>query len=152
VDAQEGVRQGYVDNRPGTRFFSYAVADVSGRKVKFYVAGQMSSTIRGYTKLFEDSKDVVPQEIEVETITMNDLLERAGVGRIDFLSMDIEESEPAALAGFDIGKYKPQLVCIEAHERVQEALTKYFTGRGYVRIEEYLAHDEHNWYYRPAKN
>jgi FkbM family methyltransferase len=151
VDAQENVRQGYVDNRPGTRFFNYAVGDASGRKVKFFVAGPLSSTQAGYTKQFEETKNDVPQEIEVETITMNDLLARERVRRIDFLSMDIEESEPAALAGFDIAKYRPQLVCIEAHDAVQDALTTYFAGHGYERIEEYLDYDKVNWYFRPKR-
>lgn len=149
VDAQDSLRPGYVENRPGTKFFSYAVADKSGEKVKFYLAGQLSSTEQDHLKLFEKAKEYKPQEIEVETITMNDLLEREGVKKVDFLSMDIEEGEPAALAGFDINKYEPDLVCIEAGKPVREPITKYFAEHGYERIEEYLKYDEVNWYYRP---
>jgi FkbM family methyltransferase len=149
IDAQDYLRKGYEENRPGSKFFSYAVGDKSGEKVKFYLAGQLSSTVDGHLKLFEKAKDYKPQEIEVETITMNDLLAREGVEKIDFLSMDIEEGEPAALAGFDIEKYKPDLVCIEAGKPVREAITKYFGEHGYERIDEYMKHDIINWYYRP---
>lgn len=152
VDAQDSVRQGYSVNRPGTRFFNYAVADRSGQRVKFYLGGQLSSTGREYTKTFGEDKAAEPPEIEVETITLDDLLEREGLRTIDFLSMDIEQGEPAALAGFDIGRYRPRLVCIEAHEPVRPALTKYFAEHGYERIEEYLDHDDLNWYYRPKRD
>ena len=149
VDAQDSVRQGYVENRPDTKFFHYAVGRVSGQKIKFYLGGQLSSTSREYTEFYDEPQDQPPPAIEVETITMNDLLTREGITRVDFLSMDIEDGEPDALAGFDIQKYKPRLVCIEAHEAVQVPIAKYFAEHGYERIEEYLEHDFVNWYYRP---
>jgi len=152
IDAQEPLRKGYVENRPGTKFFSYAVSDKSGEKVKFFLAGQLSSTHGDHLKLFEKAKDYKPQEIEVETITMNDLLEREGVKKIDFLSMDIEEGEPPALAGFDIAKYRPDLICIEAGKPVREAITTYFAAHDYERIEEYMKLDIVNWYYRPKRH
>lgn len=149
VDAQGSVRQGYLDNRPGTRFFQYAVGSTSGQKVKFYLGGQLSSTSREYTEFYDEPQDQPPPEIEAETITMNDLLTREGIERFDFLSMDIEDGEPAALAGFDIEKYRPRLVCIEAHDSVQDAIAKYFAEHGYERIDEYFEYDTLNWYYRP---
>lgn len=151
VDAQDTVRKGYLDHRPGTRFFSYAVTDVTGRRVKFYIADQLSSTDREYSKAYEQVTQRPNPEIEVSTITLNDLLAREGVQTFDFLSMDIEDGEPAALAGFDIERFKPQLVCIEAHETVQEQLTKYFDAHHYERIESYLPYDNVNWYFRPKQ-
>lgn len=151
IDAQEHLRKGYDENRPNTRFFSYAVGDKSGEKVTFYLAGQLSSTHEDHLRFFDKAKDYKPQAVEVETITLNDLLTRQGVDRIDFLSMDIEEAEPAALAGFDIAKYRPALVCIEAAEVVREPIATYFVTHGYERIDEYLKHDEVNWYFRPRR-
>ena len=55
------------------------------------------------------------QEIKVPTVTIDDLLERNGVEKIDFLSMDIEGFQLTALKGFDIQRYRPELVCIEAY-------------------------------------
>jgi FkbM family methyltransferase len=88
-------------------------------------------------------------EIQVETITLTELLDRNGVPKIDFLSMDIEQGEPAALAGFDIERFRPELVCVEASKPVQQALEEYFSSHGYERIEEYDAHDAANWYFKP---
>ena len=62
-----------------------------------------------------------------------------------------ERHEPEALAGFDIERYRPELVCIEAGRTTRARLLAYFNRHGYERIEGYLAHDSLNWYFRPAK-
>jgi hypothetical protein len=62
--------------------------------------------------------------------------------------MDIEGHEPKALAGFDIERFRPELVCIEAGNR--EEIVDYFTQHGYERIEKYLEYDKVNWYFTPA--
>jgi len=63
--------------------------------------------------------------------------------------MDIELSEPPALAGFDIEKYRPELVCIEAHRQVRESILAYFKAHGYVRLDTYFLFDQKNWYFVP---
>ena len=92
--------------------------------------------------------------VEIETITLNDLLERENVERIDLLSMDIEGAEPLALVGFDIEKYAPRLVCIEVNDDSESApfIRDYFKKHGYERIEEYLPHDIANWYFRQKRD
>lgn len=95
-------------------------------------------------------KEVPRREIEVETITLNELLDRNGVGKIDFLSMDIEGAEPKALAGFDIERFRPELVCIEMTVGIQEEISNYFEAHGYERIRAYAEYDAVNWYFRPA--
>jgi FkbM family methyltransferase len=134
--------------RPKSRFLNYLVTDHAGTLDPFYQAGvrTLSSTQKdrswGPEKL--DAK-----EIRVPSITLNRLLEEQGVTRIDLLSMDIEESEPQALAGFDVERYRPSLVCIEAVESVQPKIRAYFDAHGYRRIDRYLAHDAVNWYFEP---
>ena len=90
-----------------------------------------------------------PKTVEVPTITLDDLLDRSGVKKIDFLSMDIEGAEPLALAGFDIERFHPALVCIEVNLPVREEIHAYFLSHGYERIDAYKKHDRVNWYYRP---
>lgn len=150
IDANQKLAGGYETNRPRTKFFSYLVTDHSDTIDKFYLAGAVSSTDREYLDQFDNIQDRI-REIEVPSITLNDLLDREGVEKIDFLSMDIEQSEPQALAGFDIERYRPELVCIEASGPVRDAITAYFTEHGYERIDEYLRHDYVNWYYRPRR-
>ena len=83
------------------------------------------------------------------TITLNDLLPRHGISRVDFLSMDIELSEPKALAGFDIRRFRPELVCIEAHSEVRQQILDYFARNAYVIVGRYLLADSHNLWFAP---
>ena len=85
--------------------------------------------------------------MKVPAITLNDLLDRLGVEKIDFLSLDIEGHEPAALRGFDIERFAPELVCIEKPRKSAEILG-YFGAHGYERIERYREYDRTNWYFQ----
>ncbi len=90
------------------------------------------------------------EELQIETITLDDLLDREGVTNIDLLSMDIEGHEPKALAGFEIERFQPELVVIEGqidkHKQVQVA--NYFERHGYELIQKYRPFDSVNDYYR----
>jgi FkbM family methyltransferase len=55
------------------------------------------------------------QKIRVPARTLNSILAEDGIGRIDFLSLDVEGMELPALRGLDLGRYQPQLILIEDH-------------------------------------
>jgi FkbM family methyltransferase len=150
IDAQAGFAEGYKQFRPKTKFFSYAVTDRSGETIQLYLSGGTSSLDPDWYKYFlkKGQESPAPAAVDVPTITLNDLLEKNGVKRIDFLSMDIEGAEPAALAGFDIEKYKPDLVLIEPTHNTREPILEYFQKHGYQRIDEYLERDKQSWYFR----
>lgn len=148
IDANSEFEQGYLDNRPNTRFFAFFVSDRSDDKADFYIVkdpGHLtkSTAVRSFIKGRESEK------IEVPTIKLDDLLAKLGVSRIDFFSLDIELWEPHALAGFDIEKYRPRLVCVEAHPPVQQEILKYFADHAYRRLDQYLLFDKRNWYLAP---
>lgn len=157
VDANDALRPGYVAHRPGTKFEHYVVTDTSGGEHTFYlnVGGEGISSV-SRTWIVEFLHDFFPQarptirEVKVPAITLNDLLEKNGIEEIDFLSMDIEGHEPAALAGFDIERFGPELVCIEAPAE-PDAVLGYFDEHGYERIDRYLEHDTVNWYFQPRE-
>jgi FkbM family methyltransferase len=134
--------------RPHSLFFNYLVTDHAGTMDAFYKAGvrTLSSTMKDRT--WGDQK-VDSVEVDVPSITLTKLLDDNQVSHIDLLSMDIEESEPQALAGFDIDRFKPDLVCIEAVDRVQPQIQAYFDAHGYERIQRYAPHDQVNWYFTP---
>jgi FkbM family methyltransferase len=150
VDAQAHLRAGYEQHRPRTKFLNYIVTDHSGAIEPLYVAGQISSINETHVEQFPGAQWYEPAPIEVPTITLDDLLSQNMVERIDFMSMDIEGAEPRALAGFDIQKYKPRLVCIESAPNLRDPIMQYFTTHGYERIDEYLPYDSVNWYFRPV--
>ena len=148
IDAQPEFAREYARLRPRTRFFSLFVSDASDTVEEFYVPtdGPLGATSnRDFA-----GRDESPVEVRsVRTITLNDLLAREGIARVDFLSMDIELAEPRALAGFDIERYRPALVCIEAHPQVRQELIDYFHRHDYVISGKYLGVDAQNLYFRP---
>jgi FkbM family methyltransferase len=140
----------YRTHRPATRFLPFFVSDVSDEQAKLYVNDQhtvMSSSDRAFTERMGKNT----REMLVPTITLDDLLAKHGVTAFDFLSMDIELSEPKALAGFEVRRYRPELVCIEAHPEVRQQILDYFARHGYVMVGKYLPADEHNLYFTPLQ-
>jgi FkbM family methyltransferase len=140
----------YKTHRPATRFLPFFVSDVSDELAKLYVLDE-HTVVSSSDRAFTERTGANPKEMLVPTITLDDLLKKQGVERIDFLSMDIELSEPKALAGFDVQRFRPELVCIEAHSEVRQQILDYFARNGYVIVGTYLPADEHNLYFTPLK-
>jgi hypothetical protein len=101
-------------------------------------------------KIFGDALE--PEEILIETITLDDLLDREGVTKNDLLSMDIEGHEPAALAGFDIERFQPELVVVERtvvrSKDGEDEVYRYFERHGYELIAKYEPFDPVNRYFK----
>jgi FkbM family methyltransferase len=147
VDALEEFAAGYAANRPKTRYVAMYASDVADSSVRFFVSDNalVSSSDPEFTKRYGASG----KPREVPTTTLNAVLEQAGIDHIDLLSMDIELAEPKALAGFDIRRFRPALVCIEAHPEVRQQILDYFASNGYTIVGKYLRADSHNLYFRP---
>lgn len=148
IDAEPKHLESYVKVRPGTRFFAFFVGNKDGEVVDFYVNDRewrISSGVKGFAESHGKS-----HVVKVPEITLNTLLERQGVRRIDFLSMDIEQAEPMALAGFDIRRYRPRLVCIEMQKETRGAISAYLAGNGWVEIEKYRQWDSVNGWFMPG--
>ena len=85
------------------------------------------------------------EKIEVPAGTLNEILDAAGISRIDLLSLDIEGHEIAALRGLDLERFQPELIVSEGvRPDVEELLARH----GYERIERYVPLDRTNRYYR----
>ena len=150
VEPMQIFQADYREHRKRTRFFPLFVSDVSDDTVTMYTLGDDflgNSSDKEFVERFGDD----PKELHVSTITLNDLFEREQVKSIDFMSIDIELSEPKALAGFDIERYRPSLVCIEAHPEVRQAILDYFAKHGYVVAAKYLRADDKNLYFTPLQ-
>ena len=147
IDAMD-YAAGYRVARPRTRFFRFFVSDRSDDVVEFYELKRNNAASSG-DKAFVDRFGETPTVRRVETITLDRLLDSAGVPHVDFVSLDIELGEPKALAGFDIRRFQPALLCVEAHAEVRQALLEYFARNGYVVLGKYLRVDTRNLYFAP---
>jgi FkbM family methyltransferase len=148
IEPQRQFEADYIKFRPRTKFLSFFVSDASNQLAKMYVLKQ-NSLIASGSRGFTEREGEKAKEIEVPTITLNDLLDAEGVKNIDFMSIDIEMWEPKALAGFDVERFRPQLVCIEAHPQVRQQIIDYFARHHYVVVGKYLRADVNNLYFTP---
>lgn len=151
VDAVAEYGPQWAKTRPASKFANFLVIDEVKEDVTFYKAkwwGVSSMHKEQVEKMIGEKYD----EITVPSITIDKLLEAAEVEKIDFLSMDIEGAQMQALKGFDIKRWKPDLVCIEAYQPDRPKMLAWFAERGYERLDHYLKTDFINWYFAPKKN
>ena len=150
VDANPTFAPGYAQNRPGTKFFAYFASDKVEPAKPFFVDDRRWALGSGDKNYLEEAGlNTHTHEIAVPTITLDALLEGQGVTKVDFLSMDIEQGEPAALAGFDITRWKVELACVEMQAAVAPVIRDYMQKHGYVAVKRYAALDTINTYFAP---
>ncbi len=147
IDAVEEFAEDYRTYRPRTRFVAMFASDVVDSTVKFFVPSNrlVASSDPEFTRRYGRQGAAR----QVPSTTLDAVLEETGIRKLDLLTMDIELSEPKALAGFDISRFRPELVCIEAHPEVRQAILDYFARHGYVVAGKYLRADPHNLYFHP---
>jgi Methyltransferase FkbM domain len=150
IDAQAKFAEGYQRFRPHTRFVAALVADTDGASVPFFADAKQDAVASGSEAFAKAVGSRTDDPVPMRTRTLNSILAEAGVDHLDFMSMDIELGEPKALAGFDIDRYRPALVCIEAHLPIRQVLIHYFYNHHYVVVGKYLRADLVNLYFEPA--
>jgi len=132
VDALSEYAKGYINNRPKTRFFNYIITDHSDTIEPFYKLHNMHAARSTTNKKYIDEILKVSDYriLYIPTITMDELLSKNRIEKINFLSIDIEGSEMDALNQFTIQKHTPELVNIEVHNN-EQAIYDYFAGNNY---------------------
>lgn len=147
VDAMLEYGPDYAVHRPRTRYVAMFAADLDNITVPFFVSPNV--LVSSADQDFARARGGVSEMRQVPTAKLTTLLDQWGITKIDFMSMDIELAEPKALAGLDIERFRPDLVCIEGHLEVRQQILDYFARHGYVVIGKYLRADEHNLYFMP---
>jgi FkbM family methyltransferase len=147
IEPQVKFAAGYREHRPRTTFVPLFISDVSDQSATLYVTDfdGASSYVREFTERWGE---VTPTT--TTTSTLDDVLNRFKISRIDFLTMDIELAEPQALAGFSISRFKPSRVAGEAHGPVRQQILDYFARNHYVLIGRYWRADAHNFWFAPV--
>lgn len=73
------------------------------------------------------------EETAVDFRRTDSILDEAGVSSVDFVSIDVEGAELLVLAGFDIERFNPSLLVIEAFDRqLGREITAYMENLGYT--------------------
>jgi FkbM family methyltransferase len=99
--------------------------------------GLSNTTMPNRAEELRESRELVGEEV-VPAMTLSNVFERhvpAGV-RVNYLSVDIEGYDTDAILAFDLGKYRPDVVCIEIHrpdmlKLGENAAVKHMSDHGY---------------------
>ena len=147
IDALPEYVESWTRRRPKSKYFNYIVTDHSDSVESFY-----RSELPGISAVEKPLRGPAGnersfEELEVPTTTLTQLLDDNDVEKIDFMTIDIEGHEPQALGGFDIDRFQPELICIEAKPTNREFIAQYFSEHGYEQIEKYLEYDKTNYYF-----
>ena len=148
IDAQESYAAEYARLRPQTTFVAAFVSDRTGDKVRFFL-NTNQPTLASASKRVTSRWREATGSVDLPTVSLTDALDHFGVKTMQFLNLDVELYEPQALAGFDIKRFRPELVCIEAHAEVRQAILDYFDRHDYTLIGKYLGVDRRNLYFKP---
>jgi hypothetical protein len=79
---------------------------------------------------------------KTEALTLDEVLERAGREKVDFVSIDTEGTELDVLRGFTLEKYEPALVLLEDKGRSLDK-HRHLARHGYKLVKRT---DLNNWY------
>jgi FkbM family methyltransferase len=115
----------------------------AGQRMKFHVAGAMSSLERDRMAPGAELQRV----IEVPVRTLDDILTEAQAPvPLDLLSLDVEGHELKVLEGFTFARWQPRLVLLEDHVG-DLSKHRYITAAGYKLIRRV----ENNGWYVPGE-
>jgi FkbM family methyltransferase len=84
---------------------------------------------------------VVPYEVSVPARTLTSVLDEAGAGAIDFLSLDVEGFELEALRGLDLTRFAPALLLIEVLDEERRGAIEAVLGERYELVDTLTEHD-----------
>ena len=121
LEPQVKFAEGYKQFRPKTVFVPLFVSDTSNQQTTLFVTANnlVASSSRAFTETYGE---VTPTP--ATTTTLDEVLDRLNIQRIDFLSIDIELAEPQALAGFSIERFRPGLLLSRPiHQSVKHCST-----------------------------
>jgi FkbM family methyltransferase len=144
------------DNRPGSVVEQVALvaADYEGDEIDMTYCNRSSIVDGGRgsapadtawverCRHLPDQADVEPYRLRVPTRTLSALLDAHRIGRVDFLSLDLEGYESSALRGLDLERHRPELLLVEI-SRDPEA-TEALLDPWYLHVADLSDHRDHD--------
>lgn len=126
-------------NRPGAQCYEVALASENGQAPMTVEPLHLYGGLEPDVKAIEQAYQILgqpwlgTQQITVQTRTLNSILESAGATEIDFVSIDVEGTEIDVLRGFDLARWQPKLLIMEANTRDHLVELKiYLQEKGYI--------------------
>tara|TARA_R110000823_G_scaffold130015_12_gene257940 strand:- start:60356 stop:61834 length:1479 start_codon:yes stop_codon:yes gene_type:complete len=100
--------------RPEDTNLKLAVASASGNRTFYEIPDTGLSTFDRLTaERHAEKLGVEFRAVEVETATLNELIERRGIEVIHFLKVDVEGAEGEVLASLDFSRHRPWIIVVE---------------------------------------
>lgn len=132
-------------NRPDTVIDTRCVWKESGSSVRFaQTPNGINSAISSFVK---SSRKMRAQSYDVETVSLNDLLEQhQAPAHVDYLSIDTEGSEFDILQAVDFDRWSFGVLTVEHnYEAQREDIHALLTEKGYTRVLEPISRFD-DWY------
>lgn len=82
-----------------------------------------------------------PYEVKVPACTLSDVLADAGMSHVDFLSLDVQGLEAAALTGLDFERWAPSIMLVEIVDDAAQQAVETVLGARYERVARVSPHD-----------
>lgn len=92
-----------------------AVSDYDGIGALKVMASQNGVNASGTALEPIEDRPILAVDV-VKVRTLDTLLEEAGIERLDFVTLDCEGGELAALRGLDIDRYRPEVIIVERND------------------------------------
>ena len=123
--------------RPNDFNFNYAISN-KDEIIDMYYQKELSqiSTIEKFqaNKVFQGNI----KNSKIESFKLDSVLKMLNLKnlKIDLLDIDVEGADMKVLEGFSVEKFKPELVCVEIHEKeiTKSAIFKYLISFGYELV------------------
>ena len=127
--------------RPGSRVFQNALGAPDQRgMLRLSIPDGVTALASGLSAGAQPGEG--ERVVEAEFITLNEVLAQAGIGRLDYLSLDLEGMELEALKGLDFKAHAPRLIVIE--DRLDSLrLHRFLIHAGYKLVKR---NGSNNWY------
>lgn len=127
--------------RPGSRVFQNALG---APNQKGNLTLRIPEGVTALATALEEGAAVMEGELIIEApfITLNEVIEQAGIKHLNFLSLDLEGMELNAMHGLDFARHKPDLIIIEDRN---ENLSKhnFLKSKSYKVVRR---NGSNNWY------
>ncbi|MDA7779156.1 FkbM family methyltransferase [Candidatus Pelagibacter sp.] len=123
--------------RPKDLNYNCAISD-KNENIKLFYQKELSQLSTTEKKQAESVFQGNIKEKEIQAFTLDEILnkDRYKNSKIDFLDIDVEGADLKVLKGLSFDKFKPELICVEIHEKEVELseVYKFLVNKKYELI------------------